>query len=176
MKSMTESLKEFCEKREIPLRKHGDTSFKIGFVGDTGTFDTYINIYEEEGQIVVRTLLPVKAPLEKLTQACEILMLANGIIHYGNFELCFRTGFIAFKTTAILGRAELHEDINENLVFYNWMYTERFFPAINAVLFADITPKDAIETLKPQERPQAQANDVDTSKLIGDRLGKNLNN
>lgn len=184
MQNLTETLKKICEKKGIRFQQFDNTTLRTGFTGDNGNFDTYIDIDDEVNQITVRTLFPVKAPLPKLPQAAEVLMRATSVVRYGNFELSFKTGLFAFKTTVMLGSADLHEDIVKHLIYANWIYTDYYFPTINAVLFGNVSPRDAIENLKNQEdsceeatqtKPQAN-NNLNISRIMGGRLGDILNN
>jgi hypothetical protein len=180
MKNLTETFKNICEKKGIRYRQLDTTTLRTGFTGNNGDFDTYVDIDDEIGQITVRTLSPVRAPLKKWSQAAEIMMLANVKVRYGCFELSFKTGHFAFKTSVMLGNAELHEDIVEHLIYANWTYIDYYSPAINAVLLGNVSPGDALDMLKNQEdsnEETTQTNNIlDISKIMGGRLGDILNN
>lgn len=77
MKNLTETFKNICEKKKIRFEQLSDTTLRTGFMGDSGDFDSYVDIYEDVGQITVRTISPIKAPQDKWLQVAEITTIAN---------------------------------------------------------------------------------------------------
>ena len=184
MQNMTETFKTICEKKDIGIQQTGDTTLRTGFASDNGDFDTYIDIYDEPGQITVRTILPVKATQAKLLQVMEVTTLANVQVRYGCFELSVKTGHCAYKTNIILGNADLHEDIVEHLIHANWFYTDCYFPAISSVIFGNISPQKAIDKLKKRKDTEQKlskekdfaSESIDISKVLRGRMGGFANN
>ena len=146
--------------------------FKLGFAGDSGCFLGYVDIDEEQRTLYIRTLAPVKVPSSKRQEVAELLMRANPRLVLGNFDLNMDSGVIAYKTSAMLGDSSLHDDIIGHLLYANWYAMDRYFPAMNMVLFGNISPKKAIGKVKEGRRPPPDSSDdTDSGDFFDGRLG-----
>ena len=174
MRKLIETFKNSCKKRKIRFEQLSDNTLRTGFIGDNGNFDSYVDIYEDIGQITVRTISPIKAPRNKWLQVAEITTLANAKVRYGSFELSDITGHFAFKTNIMLGSAELHEDIVEHLIYANWLHIDRYFPAISAVIFGNDSPKEAIDGLNNPKDVIKKSSKVEEFNLKPDNISKIL--
>jgi hypothetical protein len=176
MKSITEAIKSFFKQEGIKFEQVGrDSIFKLGFVGDSGCFLGYVNIDEEQRALYIRTLAPVRVPTSKRQKLAELLMRFNQRLLLGGFDLNMNSGLIAYKTSIILGEGNLHDDIIEHLLFANWWAIDKYFPAINMVIFGNISPKPAIEKVKGRRGPAPDSSDdTDPGEFFRGRLGNIL--
>ena len=122
----------------------------------------------------------MKVPSSKRQEVAELLMRVNQCLLLGNFDLNMDRGVIAYKTSVMLGDSSLHDDIIEHLLLANWCAMDRYFPAMNMVLFGNISPKKAIEKVKGRLGPPPDSSDdADPGDSfhgrLGDILGRSLN-
>jgi len=181
MNSITKTVKSFFKQEAIKFEQMShDSIFKIGFAGNNGCFLGYVAVDDKRRTVHIQTISPVKAPRDKRLKAAELIARINHRLLIGNFELDMDSGLIAYRTSIILGNGDLHDDMIEYLLFLNWMAIDRFFPAINLVFFADISPKRAIEMVKkecslPPDSPDDTNHDGFFHGRLGDILGGSLN-
>lgn len=76
----------------------------------------------------------------------SLLALANEKIMLGHFDICSHEGIISFRHSMLLsGVAELSSAQVESLFDLAVRECERFYPALQSVLWAGKTPKEAVE-------------------------------
>jgi len=169
MKRIDEAVRSFFEREEIRF-EHTELPevFKLGFVGENGCFLGYVDADEDERTIQIRTLAPVVVSRGKRSQAAELLTRINQRLVLGTLELDMDNGDIACRTSIILGESDLPHDIMEHLLYANWCVMDRFFPAVNAVLFGNMSPKQALDRSR---RRQSQPDEVTAEERLRKRLG-----
>ncbi len=149
MKAIMEAVKEFCRSNDIRFEEMGDDPvLRLGVAGKNASFFTYVTVEEEDRALSFRTIYPITVPKNRLPQIIEVTTLANGGIRLGSFEVSLTHGRIAFKTSAMFGPQDPDDTMIKHLCFANWASSDHFFPACSAVLFGDISPKEAIKLVE----------------------------
>jgi hypothetical protein len=97
----------------------------------------------------------------------------------GNFEIDMDDGLITYKTSIILGKSGLHEDVIKHLLYANWMASDKYCPAISAVAFGNVSPKRAAEMMDPHHPDSFDIEEDNSTKRVNgwlvDFFGQSLN-
>lgn len=184
MQSMTETFKNYCNHKGIKLQQVDDSVYRLGFGGKNACFDSVIAIDEDEGEIIMETLLPVKVSPEKRPSAAEIVARLNSKFRNGFLDFSVSSGYLNYKTNLLLGESELQKTMVEHLIFSNWISADGSFPIINAVLFGNISPQKAVDKLKRRKDTEQNLSkekdstpeSIDISKVLRGRIGGFANN
>lgn len=120
------------------------TILRMGYGGKNGNWTCYAQTREEEQQFIFYSVLPSNASEEKRSDIAEFITRANYNLVVGNFEMDYSDGEIRYKTSINLTNVEATYAIIRGLVVPNIFTTDRFFPGIMAVLYAGVSPEDAI--------------------------------
>lgn len=171
MRSIVESVDSFLEREGIDHQRADDPSvLTFSLTSNNGSFSGCVAANEEEGVVRVHICVPPKAPTAKRCAMAELLARINERVALGGFQLDMDDGEISYKTSAILGESELHDDIMKNLFRANWWAINTFFPAINMVLFGNSTPRHAVNTvLRACQSSIADESDSTTARNEGPR-------
>ncbi len=157
MESMTEAIENLLKREDIEYEPTEFAGvFKIGFAGKNGFFPGCIEANEERRSILVQMLAPARYLRSRRPQVVDLLTRINQRLIIGSFDLGVDGGSIAFRTSVVLGQGDIDHDIIKHLVFANWSTLDRWFPAINAVVFAGVSPKEAI-SMGRRRRPRSDA-------------------
>jgi hypothetical protein len=97
-------------------------------------------------QIIIQYPLLVKEAFRPV--AAEYLTRANYGLVPGNFQLDMRDGEVRHVATHLLGEGVLSEEIIHGLFSASLGTTERYLPGLMQVLYAGITPEDAVHLVE----------------------------
>ena len=167
--SLLVTIQRFLKQKRIEFATACPGVLKLGFADHNGVFVGYIQVDEEERMILVRTAAPLKAPVEERLQIAELLARLNPHIVFGNFEIDLPSGLITCKTSIILGRSGCHPDLVSRLLSANWWEMKRWFPAVEAVIIADLSPKQAVNMIAREHQPD-DGDDVGVDDTFGRHL------
>lgn len=146
MKNIIAAVQASFKREGIKFKRTGITGvIQYGFVGENGCFLGYVDVDEEDRIVQVRTLAPVKVSPSKMADIAELLARVNHSLLLATLELNMDSGAIASRTSIILGDGDLHHDVMGHLLFANWQAMDEYFPAVNAVLFGNMSPKQALD-------------------------------
>jgi hypothetical protein len=181
METITESVANFFNHDKIRFEQIGeDRVLKIGFDGENGTFFCDIEINEEKRTFQIHTTSPVKVPKNRRQRTAELIARINPSFVLGNFEIDMDTGLISYKTSIILGKSGLHEDVIKHLLYANWMASDKCSPAISIVAFGNVSPKRVAELMEHPHHPDSFDTEEDNSTKrvngwLRDFFGQSLN-
>jgi hypothetical protein len=75
----------------------------------------------------------------------------------GCFEMDYDSGKIHFKATLPFARGDLNTALLENVVMLNLARMDRFLPAIMSVIYAGISPAQALAAARRQARGELRS-------------------
>ncbi len=154
MESIIVATEDFLTREEI---KYEPTElaglFKISLIGKNGFFHGYVEADEERRSIVVVTLAPVRCSRSKRREVAELIARIHYRLLLGSFNLSMNNGTISFKTSIVLGRSDLQDEVMRHLLTANWSTMDTYLPVISAVLFAGLSPREAI-SMKRRRKPR----------------------
>lgn len=143
------TLVEFFEEDEWDFQWVEGTSFlMLDFSGKQGSWRCYAQARETQQQFVFYSVLPVNAPENKRAPMAEFITRVNYGMIIGNFEMDFEDGEIRYKTSIDVEGAELLHPLIRQVVYANLIITDRYLPGVMKVLYADVTPQEALETIE----------------------------
>ena len=124
------------------------TILRMGFGGKNGNWTCYAQTREDEQQFILYSVMPSNVPEEKRQDIAEFTTRANYNLVVGNFEMDYSDGEIRYKTAINLTNIEPTHALFHGLVIPNVYTTDRFFPGIMAVLYAGVSPEDAVMQIR----------------------------
>ena len=117
---------------------------RVGFEGENGQWTCYAQALEEQTQLLVYSICPVKTPEDRRMAVAELLTRANYGLFIGNFELDFDDGEIRYKTSIDVEGDRLSPALVRPLVYANVMMMDRYLPGIMSVIYGDVAPAEAV--------------------------------
>lgn len=122
--------------------------YKTGFEGKNGQFTCYAQERGEQQQFVFYSVFPVRVPDNKMNELAEFITRANYGMIIGNFELDYGDGEIRYKTSVDVEDVELVEPLVRHLIYANVLTMDKYFPGLMRVLYAGISPADAVSEVE----------------------------
>lgn len=152
MKSAIESFTEFFDKQGWSYHQCSVRPvIHTGFTGDNGRWNCVAIAGPKDEHLLFLSLLPCKAIPTRRAACAELLTRINFGLTHGCFEMDFEDGEIRFRTSVPLASAEVSPELVEHLVFSNLCTVDRFFGAIMKVIYAEVSPKSAMNPLKAKK-------------------------
>ncbi|WP_017663719.1 YbjN domain-containing protein [Baaleninema simplex] len=125
-------------------RIENERAVKLRFSGDNGTWKCIGRVREEDEQLLIYSLAPLKVPPEKRPAIAELLTRANYGMVIGNFEMDYSDGEIRYKTSIDVEGSQLDNALIKQLLYTNLLMMDKYLPAIEAVINGEQTPEEAI--------------------------------
>jgi hypothetical protein len=151
--SLRTRVESLLEQRGIGFVRTLDPDvLELSLDGDNGSFLSYIFVARPRRIITIRTLLPLKTPHDRRSLVAELLVRINVHLILGHFELTWHDGLIVCRTSIMLGTSKLHADLLRYSLDAGWWESDRWFPAMRAVVVGNLTPEQAMERITPQLR------------------------
>ncbi len=156
MGRILDSVAHFLETDDWPHSLVEDRPvYKTGFEGKNGQFTCYAQEREEQQQFVFYSVFPVRAPENKFGEVAEFINRANYGMIIGNFEIDYSDGEIRYKTSVDVEDVEIADPLISHLIYANVLTIDKYFPGLMRVLYAGISPLDAINEVEGQENSSA---------------------
>jgi len=104
--------------------------------------------------LAVSSFIPNKARPERRAAAAELLTRINWELSLGCFEMNYTDGEIRFRTSMILPGTDITDAIAEHLIRSNLSIVDERITQIMAVLYAGVTPEDALKPKEAEDKSQ----------------------
>jgi hypothetical protein len=94
----------------------------------------------------------------------------------GCFEMDYDSGKIHFKTTLPFARGDLNAALLDNVVMLNLACMDRFLPAIMSVIYAGISPAQALTAARRQVKGELRSRrmpSTETQDIVRQRFMNN---
>lgn len=150
----------------------GESTLKLAFAGENGTWDCYARAREKQQQFIFYSICPVNVPKPKRRILGEFIARANYGTIIGNFELNFDTGEIRYKTSMSVEENRLTSETFKQLVYPNVLTMDRYLPGIISVISGEMSSAKAIRQieeidLSPQPSNSSPGEDlIDNQPLV----------
>lgn len=125
---------------EIP----GEAAIRFGFTGRNARFECFGRVNEDHEIFVFYTVIPLRVPEAQRQPVIELVTRINYGLNVGNFEMDVNDGEIRYKTSIDVEGGELAPRMVETLLSVNISTTDRYFPAFADVMYAGLTPAEAV--------------------------------
>ena len=117
--------------------------------GENGTYNVYLNAMNLDKQLlVIYSYIPVKASKDKLERMALLLNKINRKLYYGNFEMDYSNGEIAFRNGMDFIGEEFTEYMALNAISPCAFTVDKYFPAIKAMIDTEISPEEALRVVE----------------------------
>jgi hypothetical protein len=118
---------------------------QMGYQGENGEWMCTAQTREQPRQFIFYSTCTVKAPEKKRLAVAEFLTRANYSLIVGNFEMDFQDGEVRYKTYSIdVENNTLSSALIGQLIYLNVMTMDRYLPGIMSVIYANISPEEAM--------------------------------
>ncbi len=152
MGTILEAVKIFLEEDKWPYNQlNGKTVYRTAFEGDNGSITCYIQEREEQQQLVIYSLFPVRVPDALLPQIAEFTTRVNYGMVIGNFELDYTDGEVRYKTSVDTEDSEIQQAVIRHLIYANVLTMDRYFSGLMRVIYAGVSALDAITEIENKE-------------------------
>ena len=126
----------------------GKTILRTGFSGKNGKWTCFAQARESQQQFIFYSVCPNAAPEDKRPPAMEFITRANYGLVIGNFEMDISDGEIRYKTSIDVEGGELTHVLIRQVVYSNVMTMNKYLPGLMSVLYANVSPEQAIHTIE----------------------------
>jgi hypothetical protein len=115
--------------------------------GTTAEWTCTGRTFEEQGQVVFDSALPLLVPEEVRPGIALLLAKANWSLHTGAFALEPATGEVRLRTSLVSPGPLLHAPAAKALVYANVLIVERCIPTVDAAVAGTVTVAEALDRL-----------------------------
>ena len=122
----------------------GQSALRLGCSGENGDWTCYAQVRDEPPRFLFYSVLNVRAIEASRTSVAELLTRVNYGMVLGSFEMDFGDGEIRCKTSAPLSDVAAARELFHTLVYTNLLATDRYLPAVMSVIYAGMSPEQAI--------------------------------
>jgi hypothetical protein len=130
---------------------------RTGIEGDNGHWQVMAIASDEDDAVLMLSLFPQKCPANRRAPCAELLTRINFGMMMGCFEMDFESGKIHFKATLPFARGNLNAALLENVVMVNLARMDRFLPAIMSVIYAGISPTQALAAARRKAKGELRS-------------------
>ena len=149
MGRILDAVRQFLEEDDWPSSMlEGRLVMKTGFEGKNGQYTCYAQERAEQQQFVFYSIFPVRVPENKLADLSEFITRANYGMIIGNFELDYGDGEIRYKTSVDVEDVAAVEPLVRHTIYANVLTMDKYFPGLMRVLYAGISPADAVREVE----------------------------
>lgn len=136
----------FIDANEWASERTGEDELALVVTGKWCDFNVWVSWRPEIGGLHFACVFGNKFPTGTHPELHSLLVLANEKLSVGHFDLWAEEQLLLFRHTLLLGRdAELELEPLEMLFEIAFSECERFYPAVQLVLWGGKPARDAIE-------------------------------
>ena len=120
-----------------------DSVLRGGFEGVDGRWQ-FLAFQDTAGRFAMASQIPLNAPSSRHADCAELFARINAELALGHFDLDYHGGELTYRTAVPLSpKGRVSPDLIGDVVRAHYVIVDRFLPAISAVLFAGVPPRDA---------------------------------
>lgn len=112
--------------------------------GQWGNQRLWVAFHQESGFLQLNTYMSIKIPPRQRTSVGHTITLINERVWLGHFEIWSEEQVPVFRIVIPLRGGKLHEEQLQDIMTSIHEETERFFPAIQWVVWGGKSPEEAI--------------------------------
>lgn len=143
---MLTSLKAFLDKQGWSYSKgKNDNLILFGISGANGNFQCIADIDEKSKYFIFLSIIGTRVSEEKINILLGAINKINYRLPLGNFEMDITSGEIRFKTGLFYNDLDFNENIIENIIVPNLLYTDTYIPVFNDLIFENKTIIEALD-------------------------------
>ena len=140
-------VEQIAERRDWTLDRSHDDEVTLLVAGSFSDLHVSLNWRAELETLHVAAGFDMKVPVPRRDEVSRLLALINEQLLHGHFDLWRHDGSIVFRNNLLLaGGAEINDAQCEMLIRLAVEICQRYFPAIQFVVWAGRSAGDAFET------------------------------
>lgn len=145
MGRILESMKAFLGEERWSFEADAEHPvLRCRFTGSAGTWTCLVQAREEQEQLLVYSIAPLRVPAERRRDVAEYLTRANYGLVLGNFELDFADGEARFKTSVDAEDVVVDAALLRPLVYQNVLTMDRYLAGLRDVALGGMAPALAV--------------------------------
>lgn len=145
MNTAIEEVVKLIEKQHWQYtREEEKPVIHTGVTGKNGQWRCLAAVGGNEDHVLFLSFFPCVVPPNNRAACAELFSRINFGLAHGCFELDFDDGEVRFRTCIPVIEGQVASEMVEYLVFTNLFAVDRFFGAIMKLVFADVSPKEAL--------------------------------
>lgn len=162
------TLCRYCEQDGWPLQvDQASQTLRTRFGGDNTHYDALLRVDTEREVLLLLVPFYLRAPrgehsAQVRLRLLELLLHINYEILYGNFELDLSDGEVRFRLSIPFSGGGVTLDTFQRCGRAMAFACDHFFPAFQRVLWADLTPEQALATLAGPDPGGNDGEDLNT--------------
>ena len=139
-------VEQVAHRRDWPLDRSDDDELTLLVSGSFSDLHVALNWREDFETLHLAANFSTKVPPARLDETARLLALINEQLLHGHFDLWRRDGSIVFRNNLVLsGGADINDAQCETLIRLAAETCQRYFPAVQFVVWAGRRAEDAIE-------------------------------
>jgi hypothetical protein len=144
--SVFEVVIDFLKENNWSFSQHEtEPIIRMGYEGENGEWTCVARTREIPAQFVFYSIFPIAVPQKKRVAIAEFITRVNFGLIVGNFEMDFQDGELRYKTYGIdTEDNSISSALIKQLIFINVMTMDRYLPELMSVIYANLSPEDAI--------------------------------
>ena len=141
-----EALLDYCRSNRIAFRSNQEAKVvAISINGAAAFYELALQVTPNDQFLQVSLEMPVLAlDPELLPRVAESVARANGCMILGHIDLDMDTGRLRYRIGHVIGSLGCEVEIINALMGMAVEMSDRYFPALMRVMFAGVTPSEAI--------------------------------
>ncbi|NJP06611.1 MAG: YbjN domain-containing protein [Chloroflexaceae bacterium] len=145
MSDLYQSVVTFFTQDDWPFTPIEQTTMlRTAYQGKNGAWTCFAQVREEQQQFLFYSICPERVPEDHRLILADFFTRANYGLAIGNFEMDVTDGEIRYKTSIDVEGDRLSTVLIKQLVYANVVVMDTYLPGIMAVMFANVSPAQAI--------------------------------
>jgi hypothetical protein len=140
-------VERLAERRDWTLDRTNDHEVTMVVASGWSDLNVALNWRDDLEALHLACSLSHKVPEKLRPEVSRLLAIINAGLFHGHFDLWMGDGSIVFRNSLVLaGGAEANDDQCEAMIRIGLETCERYFPAIQFVIWAGKTAEEAMES------------------------------
>ena len=138
-------VERLAEMREWNIARTHDDEVVMAIDGNTADLNLSITWRGDIEALLLAGLMDVKVPQKRRKEVSRLIALINARLICGHFDLWLHDGSIVFRNMLLLAGAEASDGQCEAIVRIGIETCNRYYPAIQFVIWAGYSAEQALE-------------------------------
>jgi len=139
-------IEQFVAEHDWPFDRQGDDELTLNLVGRWCDFHVWFSWRQHQQALNFACAFDLKIPPAKRAEMCQLVILMNERLSVGHFDIWQEEGMVLYRHALPLrGTLGPVPEQVEDLIEIALTESERFYPAVQFVMWGDYTPQRALD-------------------------------
>jgi hypothetical protein len=148
-------IEEYAINQDWSADRSSDNELWAEIPGQWGNQRLWVAFHDETGFLQLNTYMNIKIPQRQRKEVARALTMMNERVWLGHFEIWTEEHVPVFRIVLPLRGSKLHEEQLADIMASINEETERFFPAIQWIVWGGKSPEEAIAAAIVQTEGEA---------------------